>query len=286
MSILLSVLCIYCALLGVGIFAWYSCVDVNENCYNSFIVVKDRCFRAISTFGCILWASGNCAIGLLMLLMKKGIVTEFVDLHTPPMRHIYIAATILMVGAFAITVLFYATKYRVCINKKSELSPKFHIMGNILTWTPPTLIVLTLMVSGVLGMLGLFDVSYHKDIIRKAIIGLAIATACAIVVYFIIRWIAKYGFRIIKDVEEYIDENIAYKTASGKIYYPVLSERRFWGRVYTAFKLTESNELSACVIPVKRMDIIVQDAEKVAVPEKISGANITSYNNPFWERRY
>lgn len=207
-----------------------------------FEFTQRRLYRAGTTMSVGVWLVLNAIVGILVILMKQGVVSEFVDLHTPPARQFYIGISSIILGLFAITLFLYIFKLRVKYEKKDEMPKGLKKLAKWFGLYTLGIAGFAFSIIGILAILGIYDMSYERRtalIFFSILIGVSVLTGLAAVIVYIMF---KCGFTIVKDTAEFRDGSVwvAKKFLNGNkyfIYQFVASKRSLFGRVYYVNKI-------------------------------------------------
>jgi len=250
-----------------------------------FCFAERRVYRTSTTIGIGVWLVLNAIVGILVILMQQGVVSEFVDLHTPPARQIYIGISSIILGSFAITLFLYVFKLRVKYEKKDEMPRGFKKLAKWLGLYTLGIAGFAFAIIGILAIMGIYDMSYERGtalIFFAILIGVSVLTGMVSVIVYLMF---KCGFTIVKDTAEYRDGSVWVtdeKMLDGKYFFMyqfIASKRKFLGRVYYVNKILCGTEpfhkiRSRYMLPVAFVEDMISSKEMKEIPLEKAKLNV------------
>lgn len=224
-----------------------------------------RRYRFYSVVSAILWLVFNAVVGILVILMKKGIVSEFVDLHTPPARQIYILVSSIMLGVFAITLFLYIFKLRVIYKKRNDVPRNFKRVAKWFSLYTLGIASVAFAIIGVLAIMGIYDMSYKRGtalLFFTILFGIAIIAGLIMTAAYVMF---RCGFSIVKDINKYPDGSFFIKKDKSledkfvSLYHFVMNTRSIFGRVYYVNEIAAGSEQECRTINRKKYPVAFVD---------------------------
>lgn len=263
--------------------------DWIDSIIEKIVMALKGTFRACSIMAFIFWLILNGVIGVMTLAKEKGAVSTIIDIHTPPVRQVYIGISVLILLMFAITVLLYVCRCRVLIKDRQVPEKCKNVLRKVRKVILGYMTLFALAVFPLIGglcVLGIFDMSYYtKQIWRYVFIWCAIIIIFTMI-YSIFHWLLVHKIKIVKDDDMYGITDV-YITPKGVKVLIIASERSLFGRVYYIRRLipldrtdcTRHREyipgciffsdyaISRGMITARQADILFKDAKKKALSE-------------------